>query len=68
MFSFGPAPGVAVMFVLVSYNGTCAIGITLDEAAIPDPQLFMKCIAAGFDEVLALAGGGTPVITEAAGL
>jgi diacylglycerol O-acyltransferase len=55
MFSFGPAPGVAVMFVLVSYNGTCNVGITLDEAAIPDAALFLQCIAGGFEEVLALA-------------
>jgi diacylglycerol O-acyltransferase len=55
MFSFGPAPGVAVMFVLVSYNGTCGIGVTLDEAAIPDTELFARCIAEGFEEVLELA-------------
>lgn len=55
MFSFGPTPGVAVMFVLLSYNGTCGIGVTLDEAAIEDPELFARCIAEGFDEVLALA-------------
>ena len=47
MFSFGPAPGVAVMFVLLSYNGTCGIGVTLDEAAIPDPELFARCMAQG---------------------
>jgi diacylglycerol O-acyltransferase / wax synthase len=52
MFSFGPAPGVAVMFVLLSYNGTCGIGVTLDEAAIPDAALFQRCVVAGFDEVL----------------
>lgn len=67
MFSFGPAPGVAVMFVLVSYHGTCAIGITLDEAAIPDPELFARCIAAGFDEVLQLAEPADSVVSEAAG-
>ncbi len=55
MFSFGPTPGVAVMFVLLSYNGTCGIGVTLDEAAIEDPELFARCVAEGFDEVLALA-------------
>jgi WS/DGAT/MGAT family acyltransferase len=54
MFSFGPAPGVAVMFVLLSYNGMCGIGVTVDEAAIPDTALFQRCVAAGFDEVLRL--------------
>jgi diacylglycerol O-acyltransferase / wax synthase len=55
MYSFGPAPGVAVMFVLVSYNGTGGIGVTLDEAAIADPELFAWCVTDGFDEVLRLA-------------
>ena len=50
MFSFGPAPGVAVMFVMVSYAGTCGIGITLDESAIAHPELFAECVRAGFDE------------------
>ncbi len=54
MFSFGPAPGVAVMFVLLSYNGTCGIGVTLDQAAIADTALFQRCLVAGFDEVLRL--------------
>jgi diacylglycerol O-acyltransferase len=68
MFSFGPAPGVAVMFVLVSYNGTCNVGITLDEAAIPDADLFLRSIAAGFDEVLLLADLSDAFVTEAAAL
>jgi diacylglycerol O-acyltransferase len=67
MFSFGPAPGVAVMFVLVSYNGTCNIGVTLDEAAIPDPELFARCVVAGFDEVLLLADATAGAVTEVAG-
>jgi diacylglycerol O-acyltransferase / wax synthase len=43
-----------VMFVLVSYKGTCGIGVTVDEAAIPDTRLFQRCLVAGFDEVLRL--------------
>jgi diacylglycerol O-acyltransferase len=68
MFSFGPAPGVAVMFVLTSYNGTCNVGITLDEAAIPDADLFLRSITAGFEEVLLLADLADALVTEAAGL
>ena len=54
MYAFGPAPGVAAMFLLVSYNGTCGIGVTLDELAFTAAELFAGCVAAGFDEVLAL--------------
>ena len=61
MFSFGPAPGVAAMFVLLSYNGTCEIGVTLDEAAIPDRELFARCLTEGFDEVLQLAEPAAPL-------
>ena len=57
-------PGVAVMFVLLSYNGTCGIGVTLDEAAIPDPALFRRCVAAGFDEVLRLGEPAKTVRTR----
>ena len=64
MFSFGPAPGVAVMFVLLSYNGTCGIGVTLDEAAIPDPAVFQRCLVEGFDEVLRLAEPAKTVRTR----
>ncbi|MCW2546476.1 MAG: hypothetical protein JWN96_936 [Mycobacterium sp.] len=55
------------MFVLVSYNGTCNIGVTLDEAAIPDPELFARCVVAGFDEVLLLADAKAGAVTEVAG-
>jgi hypothetical protein len=71
MYSFGPTPGVAVMFVLVSYNGTCGIGVTIDEAAIRDIALFARCIADGFNEVLELATpaeGPAPQPTSAGSL
>jgi diacylglycerol O-acyltransferase len=32
-----------------------AIGINVDAGAIPDYDVFCDCLAAGFDEVLALA-------------
>ncbi len=64
MFAFGPAPGVAVMFVLLSYRDTCGIGVTLDEAAIAAPALFQRCVTDGFDEVLRLAEPAKSVRTR----
>ena len=45
-----------VNVTLLSYDGTCGVGVTLDTAAIPDTEVFMACLAEGFEEVLALTG------------
>lgn len=55
MLPFGPVPGCAVMATLLSYAGTCCIGINSDAAAVTDPDLFTSCVQEGLDEVLALA-------------
>lgn len=55
MIPFGPLTGVPVMTVLLSYDGVCGIGITLDPAAITDPDLFARCVAEGFVEITAVA-------------
>lgn len=54
--SFGPTIGTSLNATLLSYDGTCFVGVTIDEAAVPDPGVLMTCIADGFDEVLALGG------------
>lgn len=51
---FSPTIGAALNVTLLSYNGICGVGVTLDTAAVPDTTAFMDCLAAGFDEVLAL--------------
>jgi diacylglycerol O-acyltransferase / wax synthase len=56
MLPFGPVPGCAVMATLLSYAGTCSIGISWDAASITDPDLFMRCLQRGLDEVLAIGG------------
>ena len=52
MNAFGPLPGVPVMAVLVSYDGTCTIGFTLDPSAITDAPLFVECVRDSFDELI----------------
>jgi diacylglycerol O-acyltransferase len=54
MLPFGPVPGCAVMATLLSYAGTCCIGISSDSAAVGEPELFVACMQEGLDEVLAL--------------
>ena len=57
MLPFGPLPGCAVMATLLSYAGTCSIGLNLDPAAVTEPDVFVDCLEAGIREVLALANG-----------
>lgn len=51
-YPFGPTAGSAVNVTLMSYNGTCCIGVNADGAAIPDPDVFLQCLREGFAEVL----------------
>ena len=54
-YGFGPTIGAAVNVTLLTYVDTCTLGIDVDTGAIPDFEVFMDCLATGFDEVLALA-------------
>jgi WS/DGAT/MGAT family acyltransferase len=55
MLPFGPVPGCALMVTLLSYAGTCCIGVNMDSAAVTQPDLLMTCLEEGLGEVLALA-------------
>jgi diacylglycerol O-acyltransferase / wax synthase len=60
-YGIGPLPGVAMMVVLISRAGYCTITTRYDRAAITDPDLWARCLLAGFDEVLALGGDGRAI-------
>ncbi len=60
-YAFGPTTGAAVNVTLVTYQGTCCVGCTIDTAAVPDPDKLIACLRDGFDEVLALGGAHRPV-------
>lgn len=51
MFAFGPLPGVPAMAVLVSYDGICTVGLTLDPEAVTDTALFTTCMRDAFAEL-----------------
>jgi hypothetical protein len=55
MYAFGAAPGPAVMATLMSYHGTCCIGINVNAAAVPDHQQFVRCMEEGLAEITALS-------------
>jgi len=54
-YAFGPTIGASVNVTLLTYVDTCALGINVDTAAIPDYDAFYDALVAGFDELLALA-------------
>lgn len=60
-YIFGPTTGTAVNVTLVSYQGTCCVGCTVDTAAVPDPDELVASLRGGFDEVLGLGGAHHPV-------
>ena len=47
----GATLGSAANITLMSYAGTCHIGVTTDVAAVADPDELVRCLRAGFDEV-----------------
>jgi WS/DGAT/MGAT family acyltransferase len=55
-YAFGPTTGAALNVTLVSYQGTCCIGCTVDTSAVPDAGVLVDCLRQGFNEVLGLAG------------
>ncbi|MGO9560765.1 MAG: wax ester/triacylglycerol synthase domain-containing protein [Acidimicrobiales bacterium] len=60
-YAFGPTTGSAVNVTLLTYNGTCCVGFTVDTAAVPDHDVLMECFREGFEEVLELGGEHHPV-------
>ena len=57
-YGIGPLPGVAIMAVLISRGGMCTVTTRYDLASVAEPELWARCLLAGFDEVLALGGDG----------
>ncbi|MGP0081498.1 wax ester/triacylglycerol synthase domain-containing protein [Mycobacterium sp.] len=55
-YAFGPTIGASVNVTLLTYVDTCALGINVDTAAIPDFDVFHDALVAGFDEILSLSG------------
>jgi hypothetical protein len=56
-YAFGPLPGVPIMAVLVSYDGTCTVGFTIDPAAVSEPELLMESVVGAFAELDVEAAG-----------
>ncbi len=55
LYAFAPPAGAAFNVALISHCDACCVGIVIDTTAVPDPELLLGCLHAGFGEVLALA-------------
>jgi WS/DGAT/MGAT family acyltransferase len=53
-YPFGATLGSAGNITLMSYRGTCHVGIVTDVDAVPDPEDFRVSMVEGFDEVIAV--------------
>jgi WS/DGAT/MGAT family acyltransferase len=54
-FPFGPLAGAALNITLLSYQNDLNIGIASDPAAVPDPDVLLTSLEAGFNDILDLA-------------
>jgi diacylglycerol O-acyltransferase len=54
-YAFGPTIGTALNTTLLSYAGRCGIGVNIDTAAVPDPDLMLACLSEGFAEITDVA-------------
>jgi diacylglycerol O-acyltransferase / wax synthase len=54
-YAFAPPAGASFNVALISHCDTCCIGVVVDTVAVPDPDVLLGCLHAGFAEVLALA-------------
>jgi hypothetical protein len=62
VYPYAPRPGCPAMITLATHGDTACVGVNFDPASFEQPQLFTRCLLAGFAEVLALhPGAGAPV-------
>ncbi len=52
MYPLTATIGAAANITLLSYADSAAIGVSMDDAAIPDRDLFVECLGGGFAEVV----------------
>ncbi len=50
-YPFGPTIGAALNVTLLSYCGTCCIGVTTDTGAVPVADVLMDCLEEAFEDV-----------------
>jgi WS/DGAT/MGAT family acyltransferase len=54
LYAFAPPVGASFNVALISHCDMCCIGVVIDTTAVPDHDVLMGALRAGFDEILAL--------------
>jgi diacylglycerol O-acyltransferase len=52
-YGFGPHSQIGAFIGMMTHLDTCCIGVHSDPAAVTDPDVFIRCLKEGFDEVIA---------------
>lgn len=56
-WAFAPPSGSALSVALLSHVGVGCVGLTIDTASVPDPEVLADCVRRSFDETLAVGRG-----------
>jgi hypothetical protein len=52
LYPIVPTMGAAANITMLSYaRRHCSLGVSMDDDAVPDPDVFMQCLADGFAEI-----------------
>jgi len=63
-YPYAPRPGCAAMITFLSHGPIGCIGVNFDPMSFTDPDLFLRSLVGGFDEVLALQPGGGKAVAR----
>ena len=56
-WAFAPPSGAALSVALLSHVGVGCVGLTIDTASVPDPEVLAACVQRSFEETLAVGRG-----------
>ncbi len=60
LYGYAPLPGCPAMITLATHGPVACVGVNYDAAAFTHPGEFIRALAAGFDEVLAVGSDNPP--------
>ncbi|HVE25463.1 MAG TPA: wax ester/triacylglycerol synthase domain-containing protein [Sporichthya sp.] len=60
LYGYAPLPGCPAMITLATHGGVGCVGVNYDSASFTNPGEFLRCLVAGFDEVLRVGGDNAP--------
>jgi hypothetical protein len=62
LYGYAPLPGCPAMITLATHGSVGCVGVNYDAASFTNPAEFVRCLAAGFDEVLRVGSDNPPPV------